>query len=190
MSQDENPKAKGLSVVDRNFHPIIVRKDDGFCVYLPEWRISGEGASLEEAFRQYELNKKAVELRSAKFELATVTPEPYPVLRRAAILQDLSLFFVKAAASAFAVILVVVLLLPNIGAAFRHQVRELLPSEFRDPRFWAIQLPSKLNARLDQFKPEDEEQMRNEWSRLLERTAPVWSPLTCRPRDKTKPARP
>ena len=187
MSQDKNPKGKGPSVVGRDFHPIIVQRDDSFCVYLPEWKISGEGASLEEAFRQYELNKRAIELRVAKFELATVTPEPYPTVKRAAILQDLSLFFVKAAASAFAVILVVVLLLPNIGAAFRHQVRELLP---REPGFWAIQLPSKLNARLDRFKPEEEEQMRNEWNRLLERTAPIWSPLTCQPRDKTKSARP
>lgn len=187
MSQRENPGVKDSSVGDKNFHPIIVQRDGRFCVYLPEWRISGEGQSLEEAYRQYELNKHELEARSAKFELATVTPDPFPTVKKGVILHDLGLFFVKSAFSAFAVILVVVLLLPNIGAAFRHQVRELLPL---DPKFWAIQVPSQLNARLDQLKPEEEDQMRNEWNRLLERTAPIWGPLACQPREKPRSVRP
>jgi hypothetical protein len=194
MIQDENMKVKSPSVVNKGFHPIILQRDNSFCVYLPEWKVSGEGASLDEAFQQYELNKRAAESRFAKFGLATVTPDPYPTLKRGAILQDLGLFFVKVASSAFAVILVVVLLLPNIGAAFgagfRHQFRGLFPSEFGEPKFWAIRLPSELNARLDRLKPEEQEQMRDEWNRLLGRTPSILSPLTCRPQDKIKPARP
>ena len=187
MRQEINRLAKSPSDVDRDFYPIIVQRRGNFCVYLPEWKISGEGATLEEAFRQYEVNKKATEERLAKFELATVTPEPYPTIKMTAVLQDLILYLVKAASSAFVVILVVVLLLPNIGAALKHQIRGLVPLE---PKFWAIQFPSQLNARLDRLKPEEEEQMRNEWNRLLERTLPIWSPLTNRLPEKAKPDRP
>lgn len=190
MNQDDNAKLKKTAALDNDFHPMILRRDDSFCVYLPEWNVSGEGASLAEAFQQYELNKKAVELRAAKYGLATIVPEPYPALKRAVILQDLGLFFLKVATSTFAVVLVVVLLLPNIGAAFRHQVRELVPAEFKEYKYWAIQLPTQMNARLDRLKPEEEKQMNDEWNRLLGRTAPILSPLVCPPQGKTKPARP
>jgi hypothetical protein len=195
MLRDENNGQKSSSVESKGFHPVIIRKDDSFCVYLPEWKVSGVGDSLEAAYLQFEQNLKAVEAHAAEFGLSALTPEPYPLLKKRAVLQDLALFFVKAASSAFIVILLVVLLLPNISAALRHNLKEMLPkevipAELKDPKYWAIQFPAQMNARLDRLKPEEEEKMRNEWNKLLGRTVPIVSPSSCQPQAKTKPARP
>lgn len=194
MLRDETDAGRFPSAESRGFHPMIIRKKDCFCVYLPEWKVSGAGASLEEAYRQFELNLKTVEAHAAEFGLSALTPEPYPLLRKSAVLQELALFFVKVASSAFIVILLVVLLLPNIAAALRHNLKEMLPKEIipielKDPKYWAIQFPEQMNARLDRLKPEEEEQMRKEWNKLLGRTVPVVSPLTCSPQNKAAPAR-
>ena len=130
----------------------------------------------------------------AEFGLPALTPEPYPVLKRAAVLQELKLFFIKTAASAFIVILLVVLLLPNIAAAIRHNLKEMLPEkiipiELMDPKYWALEFPAQMNARLDRLKPEEEDKMRNEWSKLLGRTVPIVSPITSQPHAKLKPDR-
>lgn len=189
MSQHANVKEENSSVGAANFYPIIIRKNDGFCVYLPEWKISGEGASLEDAYLQFEANKKTIELRAEKFGLATLTPDPYPTLKNKSFYQELTLSFVKSAISVFATVLVIILLLPNIGAAIGYQIKNIVPSELRNPKFWAIQFPSQVNAKLDRLTPEEEEQMRREWNRLLVRTAPMLEPLGGTT-DKTKLSRP
>ncbi len=176
MSQEKS------SVIQKDdFHPLVIRKEDRFCVYLPEWRISGEGDTLEDAYCQFEINLDAFEEREVKFGLASVTPEPYPALKRRTVIRELALSFGKAAAGAAAVILVAILLLPNIGAAFRNQAKSLVPAELRDPGFWAFQLPSRVNSRLDSLQPAEAEQMIREWSKLSERAAPMLKPLTCTP---------
>lgn len=195
MIQEESAGQQASSADSKGFHPFIIRKKDSFCVYLPEWRVSGVGGTLEEAYMKFERNMKDVESNAAAFGLSALTPEPYPLLKKRFVLQELALFFVKVASSAFIVILLVVLLLPNIAAALRHNLREMLPkeiisAELKDPRYWAIQFPAQMNARLDRLKPEEEEQMRSEWNRLLGRTVPIVSPLTCQPQAKAKPARP
>lgn len=189
MKEYEDVKEGKFSVGTVDFYPIIIRKNDGFCVYLPEWKVSGEGVSLEDAYQQFETNKKTVELRAEKYGLATLTPDPYPMLKKKWFYQELALSFVKSAISVFATVLVIILLLPNIGAAVGYQIKNLIPTEFRDPKFWAIQFPSQVNARLDRLAPEEEEKMRNEWNRLLVRTAPMLSPLASTA-NKPKPAHP
>lgn len=194
MLRSGTDSSKKLSVESKGFHPFILRKEDSFCVYLPEWKVSGVGPSLEEAYQQFEKNCRAVEAHAEEFGLAALTPDAYPVLKRRAVLQDLGLFFVKVASSAFIVIVLVVLLLPNISAALRHNLKEMLPkeiisAELKDPKYWAVQFPAQMNARLDRLKPEEEEQMRNEWNRFLGRTVPIFGPLTCQPPVKEKPTR-
>lgn len=194
MIRNETNSHKSFSIESKGFHPLIIRKEDSFCVYLPEWKVSGVGSSLEEAYRQFEENCKACEAHAAEFGLSALTPEPYPVLKRGAVLQDLTLFFVKVASSALIVIVLVVLLLPNIAAALRHNLKEMLPKEIipfelKDPKYWALQFPAKMNARLDRLKPEEEENMRDEWSKLLGRTVPIVSPLACPPQVEPKPVR-
>lgn len=189
MIDDKNPDAKSVAVGAEDFHPIIIRRNDGFCVYLPEWRLSGEGSSLEEAYRQFEIDKKAFEARDLKYGLSAVTPEPYPTFKKKALLQELSLSFAKAATGMGAAILVAILLLPNIGAAFRNQAKAFLPAEMREPTFWIIQFPAKVNAQLDRLQPAEADQMQREWGRLIERTRFVWKPLAGAPDKATNPPR-
>ncbi|CAI8285007.1 MAG: Uncharacterised protein [Gammaproteobacteria bacterium] len=193
LGKDTDEK-KSLSIEPKEFHPLILRKDGSFCVYLPEWKVSGVGSTLEEAYRNFDQNYKAVEARAAKFGLPALTPEPYPILKRAAVLQELSLFFFKIASSAFIVILLVVLLLPNIAAAIRHNLKEMLPKEIipielKDPKYWALEFPSQMNAQLDRLEPKEEEKMRNEWSELLGRTVPIVSPMNSQPKEELKHSR-
>lgn len=186
MIRNETVAKTSFSFESERFHPLILRKDDSFCVYLPEWKVSGVGFSLEEAYEQFEQNCKTVEAHATEFGLSALTPEPYPVLKKGEVLQELTLFFVKVASSAFIIILLVVLLMPNIAAALRHNLKEIspmdiIPVELRDPKYWALQFPAQMNARLDGLEPEQEEKMRNEWSKLLRRTVPIVSPLACQP---------
>lgn len=189
MIRNKTDAKKAFFIESKGFHPLIIRKDDSFCVYLPEWKISGVGTSLEEAYRQFEQNCKAVEAHAAEFGLSALTPEPYPVLKKGAVLQDLTMFFVKLASSAFIVILVIILLLPNISVAVRHNLKEIITTELRNPRYWALEFPAQVNARLDRLTAEEEEKMRNEWSKLFSRTAPIVSALTCQPQKQSKPVR-
>jgi len=178
-------KTKTLTDTFQKFHPLIVRNDDSFCVYLPEWRVIGVGSSLEEAYREFEEKCGIIEAHCKEFGLSAFTPEAYPVLAKGAFLSEFMLFFLKAVTGVFVAILLVVLLLPNISAALRHSIEEILPKEviltkLKDPRYWALQFPTEVNARLDQINPEDEEKMRIEWGKLLSRTVPVASQIVCR----------
>ncbi len=157
-------------MAQNNFHPLIIQKDDSFCIFLPEWNIAGEGKTLEDAFRQFEMQKQSLQMRSAKYQLATISTEPYPALKRGKILQDLTLFFMKTVMATFAVILIGILLLPHIGAAVRNQI---FPTSEGILNRWAIDFPTKLNNRLNRITPEEEEKMREQWSKLLKRTAPM-----------------
>ena len=87
-----------------------------------------------------------------------------------------------------------VLLLPNISAALRHNLKEILPKEIipvelKDPKYWALQFPSQMNDRLDKLKPEEEEKMRNDWNRLLGRTLTIVTPTTPQQKQDSKDAR-
>jgi len=197
MDRSENDMNEASRTAARGFHPLIVRQAKGFCVYLPEWRVSGSGPSLEEAYRDFEDKMAAAERNTAEFGLQALTPEAYPTIKKRALLQELVLFWIKVGSTAFIAIVSVVLLLPNISAALRHNLKEIIPKEFfspelKDPRYWAIQFPSQINARLDRLKPEEEDQMRNEWNRLLGRTVPIFTPLGCpsETKGKAKPGRP
>lgn len=197
MKQSGNGKPEASCTGSKGFHPLIVRQANGFCVYLPEWRVSGAGQSLEDAYRDFEDKMAAAERNTAEFGLLALSPEPYPTIKKRAVLHELVLFWIKVGSAALIAILSVVLLLPNISAALRHNLKEIIPkeifsAELKDPRYWAIQFPSQINARLDRLKPEEEEQMRIEWNRLLGRTVPIFSPLGCPSgtNSKAKPNRP
>ena len=111
------------------------------------------------------------------------------------VLQELKLFFIKVASAAFTVILLlVVLLLPNITSALRHNLKEMLPKEIipvelLDPKYWALQFPAQMNAGLDKLKPEEEEKMRDDWNRLLGRTLSIVSPVTSQPKEELEHSR-
>jgi len=153
-----------------NYQPIIIRNDNSFCIYLSELNIRAVGDSISEAYAQFESKLREEELQAEEFGLNTFKAEPNPSLKRKNLLHELAMFGTKVAVSAFATILVVVLLLPNISAALKHNIREAIPMELRDPRYWALQFPEQINARLDRLKPEEEAQIQKEWGRLIGRT--------------------
>jgi hypothetical protein len=191
MNQCESGPGEATFIMAKGIHPMVIRKTSGFCVYLPEWRVSGVGPSLEDAYRDFESKMSVAERNDAEFGLQVLAPETYPGLKRSAIFQELMLFWIKVGSSALIAVLTVVLLLPNISAALRHNIKEIIPKEIfspelKDPRYWAIQFPSQMNARLDRLKPEEEAQMRNEWNKLLGRTVPIFSPLGCSSESKLK----
>ncbi len=152
----------------RSFNPEILRKDGAFCVFLPEWNLGAEAATLEEAYRKFEEQRLAMETRAQKFGLSDVSPEPYPAARRRGLLEELGVFFLKTATLTFAVIFVGILLLPHIGAAVRNQVA---PTAMGKLNQWALDFPAKLNARLDRVTPEEQQQMLEQWGKLLRRSA-------------------
>ena len=191
MTGNDTDNKKSLSIESREFHPLIIRKDGSFCVYLPEWKVSGVGPTLEEAYRKFEQKFEDVEAHAAEFGLPALTPEPYPVLKRAAVFQELKLFFIKVASAAFTVIFLVIILLPNITSALRHNLKEMLPKEIipvelLDPKYWALRFPAQMNAGLDKLEPEEEEKMRNDWNRLLGRTLSIVSPMKSQPKEELK----
>jgi hypothetical protein len=159
-------------------HPIIIGRDNGFCVHLPELNVSGEGKTVEEAYREFTANLAAFKQLSKNYGLGTIGLQYAPV-RKTALWRELSLFFTKTAVAAAAVIIVVVLLLPNIGAAVRHQVSAMVPATLKDPLFWMVQFPTKVNGRLDRMEPADSAQMNKEWSKLLDRSMPILRALKC-----------
>ncbi len=180
MSQSDNSKISSGSSSAQS-HPFIIAADGGFCVHLPEWNVSGEGTTVEEAYRNFEINRAAFEQRSQKYGLSSATASSYAIVRKPLFWQELSLFFMKTGVAAAAVIIVVVLLLPNLGAAVRHQVEALVPATLKDPLFWAVQLPTKINGRFDRMEPADREQMNREWNKLIDRSAPALRALKCAP---------
>ena len=155
------------------FHPLIIRNNDSFCVYLPEWKVSGTGRSLDAAYLQFMNNMKAVANQNETFGLSALTPDPYPTLTKRAVIHDLSLFLVKIAASALILIFLIVILLPNLSASFHHAIKGVI----KDPKYWALDFPAKVNARLDSITPELEEKMIRDWKTLIERIAPIFTSI-------------
>lgn len=156
------------------FHPLIIRNNDSFCVYLPEWKVSGTGRSLDAAYLQFMNNMKAVENQNERFGLSALTPDPYPTLNKRAVIHDLSLFLVKIAASALILIFLIVILLPNLSASLQHTIKGVV----KDPKYWLLDFPSKVNARLDSITPGVEEKMIQDWKTLIERIAPLFTSIT------------
>ena len=178
-SQENNVKNK-FKIEEKGFYPLIIQKKDSYCVYLPEWQLSGVGSTLEEAYTQFQQKFYEIKQHADEFGLSTLTQEPFPVLKWPRIFQELAIFYLKVASSAFIVILMIVLLLPNISAAVRNSIREMMPKEIipiemKDPRYWAYQFPEQVNNRLDRLTPEEEQKMRTEWNKLLNRSLPLIS---------------
>jgi hypothetical protein len=172
-----------ISEDSSKFNPIIIKNKNGFCIFLPEWKISGAGATLEDAYFEYNQSLKEKEDSFNKFGLATLSAEPYPNLKNADIRRDLILFLSKVALSTIIIIAVFIALLPIMRAALRDALTQstqaLISAESRDPRYWALKFPTDINAKLNRMSPEDREKMLKEWNELLTQTSPLWKPLKC-----------
>lgn len=166
-----------------NFHPTIIQNENGYCVYLSEWRVSGVGETLDKAYEEFQENLREIELNNSNFGLAYLTLDPYPPIKNSDIRRELTLFFCKVAASVIIIIALVISLLPMINAALKNTLSQsaqgILSTESRDPRYWAIKFPTDINARLDTITPDEREKMFKEWNQLITRTSLLWRPLKC-----------
>jgi len=169
--------------IPSNLHPTIIQNENGYCVYLSEWRVSGIGETLDGAYRQFQENLKLIQLNNSKFGLAYLTTDAYPTIKNGDIRRDLVLFFSKVAASVVIVIALVIALLPMINAALKNTLSQstqgIISAESRDPRYWALKFPTDINARLDAMSTEEREKMFKEWNQLITRTSLLWRPLKC-----------
>lgn len=161
--------------------PVILDNGTSICVYSLETGVSGEGATIDAAYSQYKTNLTAFEKRRSDYALPAVGPQPLAPMKNLAIWQELALFFTKTTVAAAAVVVVIILLLPNINAALRNQVTSLIPQQIKDPGFWMVQFPAKVNGRFDRMEPAEAEQMNKDWARLLDRAKPALQAIKCAP---------
>jgi hypothetical protein len=166
-----------------NFHPTIIQNENGYCVYLSEWRVAGVGETLDDAYKQFQENLQLIQLNNSKFGIAHLTPDSYPTIKNGDVRQDLMLFLIKVAASVIVSIALFIALLPMINAALKNTLKQstqgIISAESRDPRYWAVKFPTDINARLDAMTPEEREKMFKEWNQLIIRTSNLWKPLKC-----------
>jgi hypothetical protein len=169
--------------IPSNLHPTIIQNENGYCVYLSEWRVSGIGETLDDAYKQFQENLQLIQLNNSKFGIAYLTPESYPTIRNGDVKKDLMLFLIKVAACVFVSIALFIALLPMINAALKNTLKQstqgIISAESRDPRYWAVKFPTDINARLDTMTPEEREKMFKEWNQLITRTSLLWKPLKC-----------
>ena len=172
-----------LAELDNNFNPLIVRNKDSYCVYLPEWRISGVGVTLDEAYEDYRKKFNKVFDDFNRFGLSNLTPEPYPNIKNGEIKRSLTLFLAKVTLSVVIIALTLTALLPIMRAALndalRNSANSLISAESKDPRYWALKFPADINEKLNKISEEDRNKMFKEWNELLIRTSPLWKPLKC-----------
>lgn len=165
------------------FNPLILKKNNSFCVYLPEWKISGVGLTLEDAYNEYSKNLKSTCDHFNKFGLSNLTSEPYPKIKNREIKRELTIFLSKVFLSSIVIVMIAVALMPIMSAALKDALKKtsdgLISAELRDPRYWAVKFPSDINEKLDRMSEEERKKMLAEWNELLTRTSPLWKPLKC-----------
>ena len=153
-------------VKQNKYTPIIIQNEAGFCVYLPGKGISGEGATLDDAYKEYLGNLTDNEKRAERYSLATITQDPYPIIKHRDVVRELITFWLKAVSAFIIVIIVLVLLLPNIRAAAEYQISE-------SARFVAFDLPQILITKIDKLKPEEEAKISAEWGQVIKKTSSI-----------------
>jgi len=161
---------------DDQYTPVIIQRDGRFCVFLREKNISGEGSTLNEAFTNFEKNISELSFQEERFGLATQAQEPFPNLRGMSIIRELSLFWLKVTTGVALTILLVVLLMPALRAATEHHlsgifvdIAEIIPTGIYSKKFWAIEIPKRLNNQFDNLTTQEADDLRSEWSFLLTR---------------------
>jgi hypothetical protein len=160
-----------------NFNPLIIKNLEGYCVYLPGWKIFGIGSTLEIAYSEYENNLKQVIKNIDTYDIKDdifykLNPKEGSYQK---IFSEILIFNLKILSSSIILVLTIILLLPNISAAIKNSFKEIIhkdviSSEFRDLKYWAVVFPDQINRKIDSLSTEDERQMKKNWNKLLDRT--------------------
>ena len=161
---------------DKLLAPIILSKGSEFCIYLPDKNIVCVGESLDELYVEYEKILAQRLSLEENYEITGSGQEAYSNLRYQRVFQELGLTLLKTASVVLIAVFVLVLLMPVIRASLSHHTKTIvaeftptIPNEFYSAKYWAIEVPSRINERYDQLSVVEQDRMKEEWSKLLAR---------------------
>ena len=158
---------------EKPFRPIIIHNDDGFCVFLPEKDIVGEGSTLTEAYSNFREALAQRTNQEARYELADYSQDPIPYHRNTFFLRELGAFWLKVSTGIALACFIFVLLLPVMRTAIEHHVTNIISSKISSnllsKKFWAINVPTKLNQQYSNLSAAELDQLKAEWGLLLAR---------------------
>ena len=161
---------------EKHFRPIIIHNDDGFCVFLPGKDIVGEGSTLDEAYSNFREALAQRTNQEARYELADYSQDPVPYHRNTFFLRELGAFWLKVSTGIALACFVFVLLLPVMRTAIEHHVAKVantisseMPFNPLSKKFWAINVPTKLNQQYSNLSAAELDQLKSEWGLLLTR---------------------
>jgi len=161
---------------EKPFRPIIIDNDDGFCVFLSEKDIVGEGSTLAEAYSNFREALAQRKTQEAQYELADYSQDPFPYQRNTFFLRELGVFWLKVSTGIALACFIFVLLLPVMRTAVEHHVAKVantissaIPFNPLSKKFWAINFPTRLNQQYSNLSAAELNQLKSEWQLLLAR---------------------
>lgn len=161
--------ADGDNISKSEDFPIISSSGSEYCVYSYKYGILGTGKSITDAYEEYKNKLSVQEELLENFGLSSRYSMNKPNAKSYEVINNLVSFFLKSIIASFAVVLVVILLLPHAGSSFRHQITSLLPNEIKSGKYWAIDVPSNINSKLDALSKEEQEKIVYEWRKIISR---------------------
>lgn len=160
----------------QSFAPVLLTREGEFCFYLAEKNVAGTGATIEEAYAQYEMTLQELEVKQKKYGFIVGIEDPHPTKRYSSLLQDLLIFGIKVVLGVSLAIYLTIAALPVITVSIEHQISNLeeiithrIPEKLFSERFWLFELPQRLNDKFEDLTPSDQETLRKEWETLFER---------------------
>ena len=141
---------------------------------IVEFRLKPE--SLDELYLEYQETLAQRLSLEESYEITGSGQEPYANLRYQRVFQELGVTLLKTASVVLIAVLIVVLLMPVIRASLSHHTKTIvaeftptISNELYSAKYWAIEVPSRLNERYDQLSVVEQDRMKKEWSKLLAR---------------------
>ena len=161
---------------DKLLAPVILSKENEFCIYLPDKNIMCVGESLDDLYLEYEkLLAQRLSLEE-NYEINDSGHESPANLRYQRVFQELGVTLLKTTSVVIIAVFILVLLMPVIRASLSHHTKKIvaeftptISNELYSAKYWAIEVPSRINERYDQLSVVEQDRMKEEWSKLLAR---------------------
>jgi len=167
---------RGSVMGDKLLAPVILSKENEFCIYLPDKNIMCVGESLDDLYLEYEkLLAQRLSLEE-NYEINDSGHESHANLRYQRVFQELGVTLLKTTSVVIIAVFILTLLMPAIRASLSHHTKKIvadftptISNELYSAKYWAIEVPSRINERYDQLSVVEQDRMKEEWSKLLAR---------------------
>ena len=147
--------------------PVILKKKNGtFLVYSKVLNIYGEGKNVSEAFEKYEVASKKLNKIYDKYSLNT---DFESTIKRKKLFIEIRNFLIKSFIISIAFVLIIILLLPNISAAFKNHALKLIDAKILNLRYYTYELPKKLNKKFENLSENEKTELIENWRKLISR---------------------